>query len=255
MAEVAALVAKGLELGLERGWFGRVRRFFQKKRRILVLGAAGTGKTAFVRSLSGAALGASDLFRPTLVISQTRVTLEGLRFVVIDTPGHEIYQAVRRDAVVQGMRRRFDGIMNVVCYGYHEIETPREEVLRADHLRPRAKYLQNRRRVEVEQLLSWRELARPELTPWVMTLVNKADLWREESDAVMRYYESGEYHEGLADLPARVHHMTLPYCATIQTFFGGLTSGRFGDHDRAGLQAYFVKTLMDAAGKERGVRQ
>jgi hypothetical protein len=63
----------------------------------------------------------------------------------------------------------------------------------------------------------------------------------------MGYYEAGEYREALGDLPARVHHMALPYCATIQTFFGGATSGRFGDRDRAGLQAHFLKTLMDAA--------
>jgi hypothetical protein len=247
MEYLGPLVAAGLKLVVDSGFRTRVLRFFRRRRRILVLGASGVGKTAFVRSLSGDPLRAGDLLFPTHTTVRSHVGVSEVPFVIADTPGHQLYRGRRREAALEGARRPYDAVVNVVAYGYHQVERPGDGVLCADGTRPRAAFLRSRRATEIEQVLEWRDVIAMGTARRVVTLVNKADLWAPSDMEVMRYYEEGPYKEALGELAGKLPHTVLPYCSVIQTFYDGVTSGRFGDRERAALQAYFLATLLDVA--------
>ena len=85
---------------------------------------------------------------------------------------------------------------------------------------------------------------------WIITLVNKADIWWDKDLLeIENYYENGEYGKIINKMNKPLNHVVLPYCSTIEPFYGIKTSGRFGMTAKINLQTHFQSTLLNSLGK------
>lgn len=237
-------------IGDEIGLWDRFRRFFQSKNRILVLGASGVGKTEFIQSLEHSPYELPPIMR-TIRNERTEAILNDRSFVIVDTPGQLTNKPSRNEACMETLEKGVVGIINVVSYGYHQAdEIPESDALpspQAKTLVARADFLLARRQRELEVLREWTPIVPVGKAPWVLTVVNKADLWWPDDDGEIKaYYEQGEYADALG--PFKAGHLVLPHTATIQRFYNRRTGGYFGDMERAALRGKLLAALLSLPG-------
>lgn len=247
------IATAGAVQALSAPYWTKWQKWLRARRKILVLGASGAGKTQFVHSLiDPMSATIPSLTQRTVSVDRRKVTLDDYRFLLLDTPGQVLDKPKRRHAINEALHRGVEGVINIVCFGYHEAaEAGRAGAIPASGRNiARADYLERRRQVEIELLSEWVPLVDVKLTKWVLTVVTKADLWWPTRKRVSAYYESGDYSERLSVTP-EVAVSVLPHCSVIEPFYGHKTSGRFGDHDRAGLQGHLRETLIRLTGAER----
>lgn len=136
-----------------------------------------------------------------------------------DTPG-QIEFAPERQKVFDttlGKDQHF-GVALVGAYGYHEqpgVIIPPD----FNNHEETQTWLEQNRKKEADffkDVVS--KLVRPHKTQVVFTIVNKADIHREEWDAVKAYYEGLEYSEVLRVM--RVSHQIVRYCSETKKFWG-----------------------------------
>lgn len=182
-----------------------VRRLKAGTVAIPIFGCGGTGKTTGARLVAG-----EDPLDITAAY-EASTWLETMDLPG-DVPGQLLVGPGQEDrarrhwpglyeAVVSG---RSLGILNVVSYGYHSF-TP-ESYKSLPHYTNgmgveafMQVYCAHRRDVEVEMLrriVAGLSAARKDF--WMITLVNKQDLWWDRRDEVRAYYETGPY-SGLID--------------------------------------------------------
>ena len=245
----AAAAVDIYKLAKELGWIDRLKTMFRKKRRIVVLGSTGAGKTQFIRSLSKQI---PDLIlntdRTKFNIAQTLDLANQLLLVIDDTPGQAGHNVERSKAVREAMLRGH-GVINVVSYGYHEWDIAADQALtKADE--PRQNFLQSQRQVEIDQLAEWNGLLSAGVeNPWLITVATKADLWWEQRTPVREHYESGPYFAGLGPAQAMRPAVCL-YSSIYHRFYGTApVSGYFDDAERLHLRANFFRVLFEAVGK------
>jgi hypothetical protein len=114
--------------------------------------------------------------------------------------------------------------------------------------KPDPKWLEDHRKVELAAASEWVPLmtARPS---YVITLITKADLWWDNRDSVMRYYESGPYFDTIRDAAIKGHSV-LPYSSVSHRFYGvAPSSGLFETKDRAECQERFLRELFMATAR------
>ena len=225
----------------------RIIAQFRRKRRILVLGTSGVGKSVFVETLY------KELVRPIPGANRDTFThevsfpREDLPLVLVDTPGQELAFPERDKAYKDAIKDGVVGIINVVCFGYHEGSISGNETQALDAtLQPRSEYLAIRREEEIKRLGEWVKLVDSRSAKWVITLVTKADLWYGDYETVMEYYCKGEYSKALGDLPGRIYHTVIPYCSIIEPFYKHWGSGKLGNEQKEELQTHFEKELLRA---------
>jgi hypothetical protein len=144
------------------------------------------------------------------------------------------------------------GIINVVCYGYHEYHVSRGKVLAADST-VKPDYLELHRQEEIKQLSEWTEILGDRLTAgWLITVVNKADLWWPERERVIAHYERGDYWTALRSAQV-LKPRVLPYCSVFQRFYGeAAMSGMFDQKDRDKCRERLLRALVNAMLKKQG---
>lgn len=239
------------KIAKELGWIGRLKNFWKKKRRILVLGSTGAGKTQFLDSM--------QKLIPDLIHHTTRTAYPNRKsfeldaasiFEFTDTPGQKLHGSLRLPAIKEAMKNA-DGVINVTAHGYHEWDVDRGEALTAKG-EAKQSYLQRHREVEVEQLHEWNHLLSIGLrNPWLITVVTKADLWWDERDKVKAHYESGAYFKALGPAQGMRPSVCL-YSSIRHRFFGTApVSGFFDDQERLRLRANFFRVLFEAIGANR----
>jgi hypothetical protein len=102
------------------------------------------------------------------------------------------------------------GLVNIVAYGYHSLELPsfRDHDLAQPGegiLEFASRYCAQRRDLELQLLDQLIDGLSAATTPiWMVTLVNKQDLWWEQRDQVRRHYEQGDYATRLERLSNRL---------------------------------------------------
>ncbi|MBS7668312.1 hypothetical protein [Croceicoccus gelatinilyticus] len=118
------------------------------------------------------------------------------------------------------------GLINVVSYGYHAIGT---QTIKGTDIWQEGmdvgdfseQYLESCRKKELDALnelvSGLSAVSRP---LWMLTLVNKKDLWFDREEAVVAHYRDGEYAEALKRLEARLgsgafQHEICPVALTI----------------------------------------
>ena len=198
----ADLLKGGYTVGKELGLWQKLATSLRRKRKILVLGASGAGKTQFVNAVKNPLSIRLTTSQRTVSVERRKVTVEGFPFVLLDTPGQVLDEAKRKVAITDAIRRGVEGIINVTCYGYHEAaEAGSADAVAGTggHI-AKASYLTARRQVEMNLLSEWVPFMDEKMARWVITLVTKADLWWPEKERVQHYYEQGNY-AGAMDPP------------------------------------------------------
>jgi energy-coupling factor transporter ATP-binding protein EcfA2 len=235
----------------KEGWLDRLIDWFKKKHQVLVLGTTGTGKTNFIKSLSDLMPEAIDRMNRTQHLKDNSIKINQELFVFKDTPGQVGHSPIRMDAYRDAQKEGIEGIINVVSYGYHEGKGPTDEVFDQNgNVKP--EFLAGRRTVELEAIREWGiqlGTGPSSVANWIMTVATKADLWWSNKDAVLGYYESGEYQRLLTSFHAG-HSSVLPYCSVVHRFYNiGSISGEFDAAERNKLREHLLHELFSAIGK------
>jgi hypothetical protein len=155
------------------------------------------------------------------------------------------------EAIRNALRRKegISGIINVVSYGYHEWRIEEREKPTSPDGSIKEEYLEKHRDIEIELLSEWLPFFDSKNVSWLITVVNKADLWWHEKDNVLKYYNSGKYYETLGS--AFTSPVTQEYCSVIHKFYGeGNLSGKFDNSDKVNAKTRLLKKIIDAIAKE-----
>lgn len=236
----------------KQGWLDNLVTALRRKPRILVLGATGTGKTAFVESLIDNVPKAIDPMNRTQFVEQYRIKISKEPFIFIDTPGQIRHARRRRQAIKEALnvQNGVAGIINVVSFGYHEASTVSRPAINAAG-KVAESFLSQQRRVETALLDEWTELLGADSSvQWLITVVTKADLWWKRQEEALEHYRSGDYYRKLGDAQL-LKPVVLEYCAVFQKFYSqGLMSGVYQDSDRIRAKAQIIRALLAAIGRE-----
>lgn len=240
----------------KQGWFDKLVSALRQKHRVLVLGATGTGKTAFLESLNEVVPKAINLLNRTEFVEQRRIKISKELFVFTDTPGQIIHADRRKKAIKEAMRVKggIAGIINLAAYGYHESSPLKTVALRNIGRKTGKvdeKFLAQQRQAEIDLLGEWTPLlGGPDSAGWLITVVTKADLWWDRREQAMAHYQDGPYYHALQDAQS-LNPVVLEYCSIFQKFYGqGVMSGEFGDADRTRAKEQLIRQMMAAIGKE-----
>lgn len=233
----------------ELGLLDKLINVFKKKHKILVLGATGVGKSQLMKSLANELSQAISNMNRTEFKDDFYLKISKNIFVFVDTPGQEHHKSRRMEAIREVMKTGVEGIINVVAYGYHESRVGKNEVFE-ENGKIKEDFLKRRRKVEINLLNEWTELlGDKETSKWLITLVNKADLWWHNKDEILSYYESGQYFKSLGSAKV-LSPSVVSYCAIFHKFYGeSPISGFFDDKDRTNAKENLLAQLISAIGK------
>ncbi len=227
----------------------KVLELLGQSHRVMILGCTGVGKTNFCQALRSIVVEAIDAANRTEFPVHERLRINEHLFSLIDVPGQDRHEALRKQAMLSAMRQPRLGVINVVCYGYHEFGEGREAAI-DEQGRLRGGFLEMQRQHELESSYEWLQILGDRTTlSWYITVVAKADLWWQQRDEVMRYYNDGEYANsliGLRDLGGAV----VPFCSVFRRFYGNIPlAGTFDDADRLRLRENMFRVLVEAISR------
>lgn len=186
--------------------------------RIAILGESGVGKSALLSMLLGEAY-ETDSTR--FNIFKTICLPNGRRIKFTDCPGQKSYRQERQKIKEKILRGKYHAIINVVCYVYNETNSSKVKIFESGTNTVKPSYLSENRKLELGQLKEWIEdiSVRSKLR-WVLTVINKADVWFDNLEEVVDYYQNGEYGNILAGIHQVCAHHILPCCSIISPFGG-----------------------------------
>ncbi len=224
----------------------KLKRLFRQNRRIIVFGISGAGKSQFMKSLKHKL----DIPERTRVSDNPNFELEDFPIVFMDTPGHSEHSYERKKAINEIIKNGVEGIINVVSYGFEETPEHGKGDAFLDDGTVRESFLKINRVAEIDRLGEWLPLIEPKQIGWIITLVNKADLWWDRQEAVNDYYSDGEYNSRFTNIKSFTHVLALPYCSIIKPYYDESTSGRFGELHKIRLFGAFMHELLNLIKEE-----
>ncbi len=248
-ASLAAIetAAKLYRLAEDEGLLAKLANFFKHKETIIVLGSTGSGKTNLLDSLGVAAalVEAIPAINRSQAPDRRRVIVNERPFNIIDTPGQKGHEPHRQALYREAMARPPVRVINVVSFGYHEYATGSSEAVDGVGT-PRDDWLERHRANELTAMREWLPLlGNRTTTSWILTAITKADLWWNEHDSVVSYYESGPYAEEIQRHDSGLKHSVLPYSSVFHRFYGASPlAGTFDDEDRLQTTSHFLQQLV-----------
>ena len=107
-------------------------------------------------------------------------------------------------------------------------------------------YLKENLQREFEQSKEWHTGAHLSTNiGWIITVVNKADIWFGKYDQVMEYYQSdGEYSKNLFGNNARLVKYVYPYSSIISPFCKKPMIIEFGERKKLEMHKNLKKDLL-----------
>ena len=203
------------------------RDLLQRKARVGVFGAGGTGKSTLGLFLSGKLDydRAPEDYRETLAIEHIKMAGD-VRALLCVAPGQTRRQPSNIKSVFEEISdKTTTHIINVCAWGYHSSGLERKAHRMHDPLITdeefRIKYFQDSKEVEISQLQN--------IAPYIvncpgkvkmLTLVTKQDLWWASKDDVKSFYTSGQYNDCIGNIEQQKGAMNFSHelfsCALIE---------------------------------------
>lgn len=218
---------------------------------VILYGASGVGKSEFCRSLLGEPVSLNDAPRTLIYKKQNLVLPDGHKIRLYDLPGHNSYKINRKEAIDKISRQKSYGIINVVSYGYHEV--PEAKNLKAFKTNDGSaindidtQFHKDNLNRELEQACEWRSIIHiPSNLGWIVTVINKADIWYSKNDEVMAYYQNdGEYMKKLFGQCATYAKYIYPYCSIISPFCKKPMLLEFGERKKIEMHKHLMDDLI-----------
>lgn len=234
--------------------------FFSKPYPVLIYGASGVGKSEFCRSLLEKPIAPTDAPRTVLYQELTLVLEDGHKIRLFDLPGHAGFKKNREKALGKIAKYKSYGIIYVVSYGYHEV--PEGQNLKMFKIAAGSEndmavidtqYQKDNIKRELEQAKEWRSTIHlSNRIGWIVTVVNKADIWFEKKDEVMRYYEDEEeYSKELLGEHSTHPRLVYPYCSIISPFCKRPMKLTFGERKKIGFHMHLRADLLNMIKDEK----
>lgn len=203
---------------------------FAKDANVLVLGMSGVGKTQIIKHSLHEDKDKAQT--PTQVNTKESHTVRDTivkSLVAMDTRGETSSILGQQDRNFTINKFKGQGIINVVSYGYRYTKSDKGSKEDEANLREQVKkhgslfkYLDEMSKLEIEALNSWINMSFVKnQIKWIITLINKMDLWHEKTAVVINYYKQGTYGKIIKDSVSsdiNANHYVLPYCALVQNF-------------------------------------
>ena len=222
----------------------------RKKVKVLVYGASGVGKTQFVQTIIGKNV--YDIPMRTYNTTHYEFSLSsGRKILLIDTPGQgRSGTAIPRIDELETMANgKIDGIINLVNFGYQDSEEVKKNRMLAfenDKDAIKSSYIEENQKLEIKYSKEIFDRLNRNVRPkWIMTVVNKADIWDSERENVIRYYNEGNYANTFRDKLGLVTHTVHPFCSIITPFGGRPMTLTYGEQDKYKDWKAFFKGLEE----------
>lgn len=209
-------------------------KYLRGRTRVLVYGDSGVGKSQFLNTLTG---NNAYVTQRTRMNEKYILTLASGRVIeFIDTPGHQTASVIRKTALDYLTKGKIDGIINLVNYGYQdseELQSHPEKVFNVDTKEVKSSFLNDNRKLEIARTEEFLDRLTPGVhLNWIITVVNKADIWFANKKDVYEYYTEGEYGQKLASLIHSVKLYTAPFCSVITPFANREMKLIFSERDK-----------------------
>lgn len=229
----------------------KVKFALKNKKKILILGCSGVGKTQFINSIND-----NDKTKQNTKISiddrtstnyDVKLFMEDSAILLTDTPGEFFNDILRKTEITELFRNKGEGIINIVSYGYHEGPAENINEVFYDKNKLKTEYVDKCLKKEIDQLNQWVHFMSITEIKWVITLVTKADVWwSDQWKSVKKYYESGDYGNKISKLKENgIQHIILPYCSIIEPFYEIKGSEEFGETKKNELHERFLRELLN----------
>lgn len=220
------------------------RYYFYPPIRIVIFGESGSGKSQLICALTNSKN--SNIGRTRNIEKKYFRLPSGRRVALIDSPGHSTYQAQRYNLGDQIKAKKIRGIINVVSYGYCEADTAQDvSVFKTGENVVKEEYLNINRKKEVAQLDDWSRYVDGKNTAWIITLINKADIWHNKREDVLNYYENASpYAEKLSNYKNCCTLHTFEYCSIIAPFCDRPMVISIGEREKEKLHNTFIVELQ-----------
>lgn len=99
---------------------------------------------------------------------------------------------------------------------------------------------------EIEQLKEWiDDINTRSKLKWILTVINKADVWVENYGEVIEYYQSGHYGSIMNPINNICQHHILPYCSIISPFGGEPVVLRISEKNKLALHESLLANIQD----------
>lgn len=200
-------------------WFKKV---FGKRIKIAVYGDSGVGKTQFLRTMTGKNnyLNVHDRTRN---IERHKMTLRtGRKILLIDMPGHASNKDSRDPVLNEITRGKIDGLLNIVNYGYQDSELLQQNpstVFKVGSSEVKPEFLRENRKREIQRTQEFVDRIGPDVKlKWIITVINKADIWHKEKKDVEEYYKNGDYYKAIQSLKKVCILESRCFCSVITPF-------------------------------------
>lgn len=203
--------------------------YFRAPITIILFGESGTGKSQLLNCIVGE--NNAPVQRTRVTDTRTFTLPNGRRVNIIDTPGHKTYSHQRIILCQKSIiKKKIKGIINIVSYGYHETDVADEvKIFKNNTSEVKEEYLRENRKREVAQIEEWIDYIRNENIRWIITIINKADIWYKDYPTVKDFYENGEYGNKLNELARLCTCHTFIYCSIIAPFYDKPMTIIFGE--------------------------
>lgn len=217
--------------------------YFQSPINIIVFGESGTGKSQLVSCITGKPV---DKERTRVTQKNTFTLPNGRRVIIRDTPGHNTYKQLRSEECQKFLiKKKVKGIINVVSYGYHEAGAADEvKIFKTGTSDVKEEFLRENRIREISQIDDWMDYVHNDCIQWIITIINKADIWYKDSPIVNDFYGNGEYFEKLKGLSRCCSLHTFEYCSTIAPFYNKPMTIIIGEQEKERMHKELIHGIL-----------
>lgn len=226
--------------------------YFRSPINVILFGESGTGKSQLANCIIGSNNPSNK--RTRITTKQTFVLPNGRRINIIDTPGHKTYTLQRQELCHKFIvKNKIKGIINIVSYGYHETDVADEvRIFKNNTSEVKEEYLRENRNREIAQVDEWINYLNNKNIRWIITIINKADIWYQNHSAVKDFYEKGEYGVKLNQISRLCPRHTFIYCSIIAPFYNKPMTIVFGEDKKMVINNDLMEFLIRLTKKNNG---